>query len=102
MAQTDTLLEEVRLDVKVTTTAYDVTLLELIDGAIIKMNRTGIPVPTEHAQVTDPLHRRAIKTYVKAHFIDENPDYDKLMRSWAMQLSYMLGTTGYHFPEGNA
>lgn len=96
MANTDPLLSAVKLAIPVTSAAYDALLTDTINAAIKELNTLGIPTPEDHSAVTDPLHLRAIKTYVKAEFLKGDPVSDKLTESWHKQVAFMLQSTGYH------
>jgi len=62
------------------TTAFDGEITDLINAAKADLQITGVKVDDE----ADSLIKRAITTYVKAHFGWDNPDAEKLQQSYNM------------------
>jgi uncharacterized phage protein (predicted DNA packaging) len=58
------LLDDVKKALRITNTAYDTEIQDIIDSAKIDLDIAGIYSTLE----TDPLIKRAITTYVKAEF----------------------------------
>jgi len=77
------------LDIKTTlristnNTAFDSEIADLIASARADLMLAGI-LPAKANDDTDPLIKRAITVYVKAHFGWNNPDAEKLQQSYAM------------------
>lgn len=84
------MLEKVKMALRITTTAYDAELLELIESAKLDMSIAGVVLPpTINALVT-----KAIITYCKMSFgIPE--DYDRLKASYDEQKAQLATATGY-------
>lgn len=86
------MLEKVRLALRITTTAFDSELEDLIDAALADLGIAGV---TERSE-TDPLVIRAVTTYCKAHFgSPEANDYDRLKAAYDEQKAQLRTATGY-------
>ena len=77
-----TLHDDVKLALRISNVAYDSEVQDLIDAAKMDMELVGIV--TTSIVDTDILIKRAIITYVKAHFGLGNPDAEKLQQSYEM------------------
>lgn len=88
------MLEAVKLAIPVTTDAYDEDLKQLIAAALADLGIPGIRRDLLFKETNDPLIRRAVITYCKAHF-GSPPDYDKLCASYDEQKAQMSMATGY-------
>jgi len=64
-------------------TAYEGEILDLIAAARADLRLSGILESKVNDDI-DPLIKRAITVYVKAHFGWNNPDAEKLQQSYAM------------------
>ena len=84
------MLDKVKLALRITTTAFDDELTELIEAAQIDLNIAGVVVPDE----IDPIVSQAIKTYCKCNF-GQPDDYDRLKRSYDEQKAQLSMATGY-------
>jgi len=77
------------LDIKTTlristnNTAFDSEIAGLIAAARADLMLVGI-LPAKANDDNDPLIKRAITVYVKAHFGWNNPDSEKLQQSYEM------------------
>lgn len=84
------MLEKVKMALRITTTAYDAELTELIESAKLDMSIAGVVLPP----TIDALVTRAIITYCKMSFgIPE--DYDRLKASYDEQKAQLATATGY-------
>lgn len=88
------MLEAVKLAIPVATNAYDADIEQLIDAALADLSIPGIRRDMLYKETQDPLIRRAVITYCKAHF-GNPPDYDKLAASYDEQKSQLSMATGY-------
>lgn len=88
------MLEAVKLAIPVTTDAYDEDLKQLIAAALADLGIPGIRRDLLYKSTKDPLIRRAVITYCKAHF-GSPADYDKLCDSYNEQKAQMSMATGY-------
>ena len=83
-------LDNVKMALRITTTAYDSELTFLIAAAELDLGVAGVEVPVS----LDALVERAIITYCKMHFgIPE--DADRLKRSYDEQKAQLVTATGY-------
>ena len=87
------MLEDVKRELRITNTAYDREVLDLIEAAKADLNIPQI----EPAKIidTDPLIKRAIILYCKANFGLDNKDsekyqkaYDNLVEKLSLSLIY--------------
>lgn len=84
------MLEQVRLALRISTTAYDSELTYLIEAARLDLGIAGVVLPDE----LDALVQRAIITYCKMSFgLPE--DYDRLKKSYDEQKAQLSTATGY-------
>ena len=85
-----TMLESVKMALRVTTTAFDTEIQDLIDAAKLDMGLAGVT----NTEVTDPLVKKAIITFCRVNF-GQPDDYDRLKASYDEQKSQMGMATGY-------
>ena len=84
------MLDQVKMALRIKTTAYDSELTYLIAAAKLDMGIAGVVLPEE----LDELVQRAIITYCKMSFgIPE--DYDRLKMSYDEQKAQLSTATGY-------
>lgn len=84
------MLEQVKLALRISTTAYDSELTYLIEAARLDLGIAGVVLPDE----LDALVQRAIITYCKMSFgLPE--DYDRLKKSYDEQKAQLVTATGY-------
>lgn len=88
----ETILNKVKLALRIVTDAFDDELIDLIDASIIDLQIGG--VVTSDADCVDALVLRAIITYCKMHF-GEPDEYDRLKASYDEQKAQMQMSTGY-------
>ncbi len=76
------LLDDVKLALRISpgTTAYDGEVQDLVDAALADLGLSG--VASEKLNDADPLIKRAIVTYCKAHFGWDNPDHERLLKAY--------------------
>lgn len=96
MSYTESEMAEVVVKVKtrlrITSTAFDGEIEDLIDSALIDLGIAG--VNGESAVLTNKLVLTAVSTYVKAHF-GEPDEYDRLKASYDEQKAQMSMATDY-------
>lgn len=84
------MLDQVKMALRIKTTAYDSELTYLIAAAKLDLGIAGVVLPGE----LDELVTRAIITYCKLSFgIPE--DYDRLKVSYDEQKAQLITATGY-------
>ena len=85
-----TMLEKVKLALRISTNKFDLELTDLIDAAKLDLGIAGVELPTE----LDALVSKAIITYCKMSFgLPE--DYERLKNSYDEQKAQMSNATGY-------
>ena len=84
------MLDDVKLALRLTTTAYDSELEGLISAGVSDLGVAGV---TE-TNTEDPLVKRAVITYCKIHF-GSPADFDRLKESYDEQKAQMATHTGH-------
>lgn len=84
------MLDKVKLTLRITTTAFDSELTDLIAAALADLGLAGVTTLTE----TDPLIIRAVTTYCRVHF-GHPDDYERLKASYDEQKAQLMMATGY-------
>lgn len=104
------MLAEVKMALRITTTAYDPEIARLIlsavsDLGIVDVEAVGVNLSiavdgtvTDSSTITDQLLIRAIITYVRLNFGSPD-DYDRLYQSYWEQKAQLISATGYGLPE---
>ena len=84
------MLSKVKLALRITTSAFDSELTDLIAAAQLDLGIAGVDVPAS----LDELVSRAIITFCKMSFgLPE--DYDMLKKSYDEQKAQLVTATGY-------
>lgn len=84
------MLDKVKMALRISTTAYDEELTDLIEAAKLDLGIAGVILPDQ----LDALVSKAIITYCKMSFgLPE--DYDRLKRSYDEQKAQLGTATGY-------
>lgn len=84
------MIEKVKLALRITATAFDSEIEDLISAALADLGIAGV----ENAVETDPLIVRAVITYCKANF-GESDEYDRLKAAYDEQKAQLQMATGY-------
>ena len=93
------ILDDVKIVLRITNTAYDTEITDLINAAIADLQLSG--VTAESAVDTDVLIKRAINTYVKAHFGWSNPDAERLHQAYEMLKGHLTLAGDYSYYKVN-
>lgn len=88
------MLEKVKLALRITTTAFDSELTDLIDSAKKDLGIAGVLVPVTTDSALDVIIQKAIITYCKLNF-GEPDQYDRLKASYDEQKAQLSMATGY-------
>lgn len=88
------MLSKVKVALRITTTAFDVEITDLINAACADLGIVGV---TATNNTTDPLLTRAIITYCRLNF-GQPDDYDRLKASYDEQKAQLITATGYGLP----
>lgn len=87
-----TLLEKVKLALRITVEDYDQDLLSLIAAAQLDLGIAGVIVPAE----LDAIVERAVITYCKVHFSAlSDGEWSRLKASYDEQKAQLVTATGY-------
>ena len=84
------ILDDVKLALRITTTAFDSELTNLINAAKNDLGIAGVSLPT----TLDAICNLAIVTYCKCNF-GQPDDYDRLKASYDEQKAQLSMATGY-------
>lgn len=87
------LLDDVKTALRVSGTALDTEIQDLIDAAKADLQLSGV-----HADKIidpDPLIKRAVIVYCKAHFGWDNPEADRFAKSYDMLKQHLTLSTEY-------
>ena len=85
------MLSRIKQVLRISNTAFDIEIQDLIDAAIDDLRLSGVTEVDE----TDPLIIRAVTTYVKANFGWNNPDSEKLNHSYSMLKMHLTLSQDY-------
>lgn len=86
----ETLLEKVKLALRISEDDFDNELTDLISASKKDLNIAGVDFDTE----LDPLVVRAVITYCKVHF-GQPDEYERLKASYDEQKAQLQMATGY-------
>lgn len=91
------MLTAVKLALRITTTAFDDELNQLIEAAKTDLGIAGVTVPVTTESDLDQIIQRAIITYCKLNFgeLDRVEMYDRLKASYDEQKAQLSMATGY-------
>lgn len=89
------MIEDVKLALRLTNSAYDMEVQDLIESAKMDLVQSGI----KNVKETDPLIKRAIITYAKANFGIDNSQADRFHDSYVMLKQHLSLAGDYN---GNA
>lgn len=92
------ILDDVKTSLRITNTAFDGEISDLIEEARQDLLLIGISF-TKVSDDTDPLIKRAIKTYCKANFGFDNPDAERLQQSYEMLKQHLSLASDYQEVE---
>ena len=83
------LIDDIRLRLRLSNTAYDTEVNDLIEDAKADLLAVGLKTEKMAAFETnpdsEPLIKNAIAFYVKANFGYDNPDYEGLLEAYEMR-----------------
>lgn len=87
------ILDEVKLDIRISHNKLDSSIAAYIDAAKAEMARAGII--SSAIVETDPLISEAIKTYCKYKFASDMKMREGFFLSWEYQVDCLRKSTGY-------
>lgn len=89
------ILDDAKIALRVTNAAFDAEIQDLINAARQDLILAGI-IPSKANDDTDPLIKRAVVTYCKANFGYDNPDADRLQKSYDMLKMHLTLAEDYN------
>lgn len=84
------MLEKIKLALRITTTAFDSEITDLIDAALADLGIAGVLIEDE----MEPLIIRAVTTYCRANF-GQPEDYERMKAAYDEQKAQLRTATGY-------
>ena len=84
------LIASAKLAARITDTAFDMQISDLVDTAMLDMGVAGVEVP----ESIDPLVKQAAITYFLMNF-GQPDEYDRLKRSYDEQKAQLVTCSGY-------
>ena len=84
------MLTIVKLALRISGTAFDDEINQLINAAKLDLGIAGVELPAQ----LDDVVQTAVITYVKLHF-GQPDDYDRLKASYDEQKAQLVTATGY-------
>lgn len=88
------LLDDVKRELRISNTAFDTEVLDLIESAKLDLQLSG--VVEEKIIETDSLIKRAIIFYCKAYFGYDNPDAQRFYDSYRMLETHLALSGDYN------
>lgn len=100
------LLDDIKIILRVSADSYDDEITDLIESAVKDLNITGIDsawftnlmvevAEGEEPIVVDPLIKRAIALYCKAHFGYDNADHERLLKAYELLKGHLSISIDY-------
>ncbi len=89
------MLEDIKVSLRISNTAFDIEILDLIEAAELDLSISGV----ENIDIDNALIKRAITIYVKANFGWDNPDAERLQRSYVMLKQHLSLAGDYNVVE---
>ena len=93
------MLEDVKTALRITNTAYDSEVEDLIESALMDLVQSGVFIDFNKfndLEKKDPLIKRAIITYSKANFGIDNPQADRFHDSYVMLKQHLALSGDYN------
>lgn len=87
----NTLLAKAKTTLRITTTAFDDEITDIIQAGVEEMETRGV---LAESRITSPMVIRALLTYVRMHF-GEPEQPERLTASYHEQLAQLMTTTNY-------
>jgi hypothetical protein len=88
------IVDDVKVALRVASTAYDSEISNLILSALADLNIAGVNTPAD-AETATPLLKTAIITYCKCNF-GTRENYEQLKKSYDEQKSQLKTNSTYH------
>lgn len=88
------LLEDVKLALRITSSAFDTEVQDLVEAARQDLILSGVS-QNKAQDENDPLIKRAITVYCKAHFGYDNPEAERFQQSYNMLKAHLTLSQEY-------
>ena len=88
------LLDDVKLALRITSSAFDDEVVDLIEAARQDLILSGVS-QNKAQDENDPLIKRAITVYCKAHFGFDNPEAERFQQSYDMLKAHLTLSAEY-------
>lgn len=95
------LLDDIKVDLRVSGTKTDSEIQGLIYAAIADMRRVGIPESMLKEDAMDPLCKQAVRMYAKALYGFDNDESEKFLDAYSLTVNQIRNSPSYMFPEGD-
>lgn len=93
------LIDDVKEALRVDGPAHDVELSDLIAAAQADLTLSGVDSQKAHDE-SDPLIKRAVIAYVRAHFEWDHPNAERLQTAYDMIKAHLSLSGDYRAPGG--
>lgn len=93
-----TILDDVKQALRLSGTDLDIEVQDLIDAAKADLQLSG--VHADKIVDTDPLIKRAVIVYAKAHFGFDNPEAERFQQSYDMLKAHLTLSQEYTTGDG--
>ena len=87
------LIDDIKISLRISSVAYNTEITDLINACKDDLTLSGINTTAD----TEDLIKRCINLYVKANFGWDNPDAERLMKSYEMLKSHLALSADYSF-----
>lgn len=88
------MLSEIKSALRIDGSEADTEILGLIDAAVADLKLSGVD-PIKAALLLDPLVKRAVIIYCRAHFDYDDKAADRLLQSYAMLKAHLSMAEDY-------
>lgn len=88
------LLDDVKLALRISSSAFDGEVVDLIEAARQDLILSGVS-QNKAQDENDPLMKRAITVYCKAHFGFDNPEAERFAKSYDMLKAHLTLSQEY-------
>lgn len=93
------LLEDVKLALRITSSAFNSEIEDIIGAAKADLKLSGV-AETKAEDEDDPLIKRTIIVYCKAHFGYDNPEAERFQQSYDMLKAHLTLSQEYTTGDG--
>ncbi|MEK5060486.1 DNA-packaging protein [Paenibacillus sp. FSL H7-0326] len=92
------LIDQVKLSLRISSAHFDDEINGLIEAARKDLVLSGL-LPIKAEDDNDPLIKRAVTVYVKAHFGYDNSDHERLLSAYGMIKNHLTLSAEYTVGE---